>query len=448
MRMLFQIAVLAILANAVERLDAASPRFNAGTSIDRAAALIDEGQFTFARIHLERALIDPSITAGQRSRGFYLRGFSFFAQDMPVSAAKDYGRALEFNSGNRSALTALAYLHHEGEGVLRNRRESIRLYTKAARAGDTASMVVLGRAQLLGEDLDKAPNKARHWLGEAASSGHCEAMELLGYSYRSAVSEEPDPELARDWYDKAIKAGCDDTVVALGKLYRSGELGEPDSEAAVALFKEAADRDNAAAQEALGYAFLHGDGIARDYGAARRHLEHAAQAGRSAASLGLSYLYREGLGVAPSNARAESWLLNGARAGNVDAQEALAAMLAEQKRFSEVGHWLRAAANAGSLSARVNYSLFLSQVPVTELQDPAGARQYAQIAIAQDSTSITALEALAAAHRASGKPRAAIQTLERAVQVATTQNLPETELNRLQTAIDALVETASETLSG
>lgn len=444
----FRIALVAFVATIAVSWSAASPTTSAGADIDRAAELVDEGQFAFARVYLERALIDPSITAGQRSRGFYLRGYSFFAQDMPVSAAKDYHRALEFNNGNRSALTALAYLHHTGSGVEENRRESIRLYTKAARAGDTASMVVIGRAQLLGEDLDREPNKARHWLGEAANSGHCEAMELMGYSYRAGVTDEPEPEIAREWYDKAINAGCDDTVVALGELYRSGELGKPDPAAAVVLFKEAAQRDNAAAQEALGYAFLHGDGVSRDYGAARRHLEHAAQAGRSAASVGLSYLYGEGLGVKRSSARSERWLLNGARAGNVDAQEALAEMLAQQRRFSEVGHWLREAANTGSLSARVNYSLFLSQVPVVELRDSANARQYAQLAVTQDATSIAALEALAHAHSAAGKPRAAIQTLERAAQVATSQNLPAEQQERLRAAIDALAKSAAETLSG
>lgn len=448
MRALLQLCALAILVHTTLCAHAAAPRLDPGASIDRAAELIDEGKLAFARIYLERALIDPYATAGQRSRGFYLRGFSFFAQGMPVSAAKDYSRALEFNSGNRSALTALAYLHHTGSGVSKNRRESIRLYTKAARAGDTASMVVLGRAQLLGEGQDRSPHKSRHWLGEAANAGHCEAMELMGYSYRTGVADEPDPALALEWYEKAIDAGCDDTVVALGKLYRSGELGEADPAAAVALFKEAAERDNAAAQEALGYAFLHGDGISRDYNAARLHLEHAAQAGRSTASLGLSYLYSEGLGVAQSQARAERWLLNGARAGNVEAQEALARMLAKQRRFSEVGHWLRESANAGSLSARINYSLFLSQVPIVELRDPASARQYAQLAVSQDAASIDALEALAAAHSAAGKPRTAVQTLERAVQLARQQKEPAEALARLQAAIDALAKTRSETLSG
>ena len=362
-------------------------------SIDRAAALIEAGDYRFARVHLERALIDPAITAGQRSRAFYLRGYSLFAQDMPVSAKKDYNRALEFNGGNRQALTGLAYLLHQGLGTTQDIDEAMRLYTKAARGGDVSSMIVLGRHQLLGNPDQDRLTAARHWLATASEAGHCEAMELLGYSYRAVVAAEPEPERARVWYERAIAAGCDDTVVALGRLLRSGELGEPDHAGAVSLFRKAAARDNAAAQEALGYALLYGNGVAVDYDAARSHLMHAASAERPGAYRALAYLHEAGLGVTASTAQAERWLTRGARSGDADAQMLLAELLQSQRRYSEVGHWLRAAADGGAENARALYSLFLTTVPDDTLRDHALARQQAALALALNPNDPLALRA-------------------------------------------------------
>lgn len=387
-----RLLTLAMLATS---LGAAAAPLPSPASIDRAAALIEAGSHRFARHHLERALIDPAITAGQRSRAFYLRGYSLFAEGLPVSAAKDYNRALEFNPGNRAALTGLAYLLYRGEGVPRNNEQAMRLYTKAARAGDTSSMVVLGRSLLTGDSVEPDITAARHWLQTASESGHCEAMELLGYSYRSAIAPEPEPELARQWYQRAIESGCDDTVVALGRLLRSGELGEPDYAGAVALFEEAAARDNAAAQEALGYALLYGEGVAVDYTSARGHLVHAASANRSGAYRALAYLHEAGLGVKASKAQAERWLTGGARGGDAESQLRLAELLQSQRRYSEVGYWLREAAASGEQSARVLYSLFLSSVPEDSLRDAHLARQQADLALASDSEDPLALRARA-----------------------------------------------------
>ncbi len=73
---------------------------DARQNIERAVTLIEAKEYNLARTYLAPALIAPGITSGERARAYYLRGFSFMAQNMPVSARKDYNRALEFNPNN------------------------------------------------------------------------------------------------------------------------------------------------------------------------------------------------------------------------------------------------------------------------------------------------------------------------------------------------------------
>ncbi len=77
---------------------------NAGELIEKAVQLIEDDRYSLARSYLAPALIDPCLPSGQRSRAYYLRGFSFAAQDLPVSALRDFNRALEFNPANPAVL--------------------------------------------------------------------------------------------------------------------------------------------------------------------------------------------------------------------------------------------------------------------------------------------------------------------------------------------------------
>ncbi|MAD08720.1 MAG: hypothetical protein CMP86_15070, partial [Gammaproteobacteria bacterium] len=77
-------------------------------SIEKSVQLIDQGENSLARAYLAPALINPRISALARSRAYYLRGFSFASEGMPVSALRDFNRALEFYPANPMALFALA----------------------------------------------------------------------------------------------------------------------------------------------------------------------------------------------------------------------------------------------------------------------------------------------------------------------------------------------------
>ena len=100
-------ALAALAATAQAEIDSRA-------NVERAVALIDQDAYVLARSYLAPALIDPRLTPGERSRAYYLRGYSFFAQAFYVSASKDYYRALEFNPDNPAVLAALGNLHQRG----------------------------------------------------------------------------------------------------------------------------------------------------------------------------------------------------------------------------------------------------------------------------------------------------------------------------------------------
>ena len=66
--------------------------------IDRAVILIEEGELSLARSYLGPALVDPYISPGLRSKAFYLRGYSYYAQGLLVSSLRDFNRALDRKS--------------------------------------------------------------------------------------------------------------------------------------------------------------------------------------------------------------------------------------------------------------------------------------------------------------------------------------------------------------
>ena len=84
-RFLIAFITLAVASQAVA--------LDARVFIEKAVVLIDQGQPVLARSYLEPALIAPSLDDSERSRAYYLRGYSYFEQQLYVSARLDYNRS-------------------------------------------------------------------------------------------------------------------------------------------------------------------------------------------------------------------------------------------------------------------------------------------------------------------------------------------------------------------
>ncbi|NKC00185.1 MAG: hypothetical protein GKR90_17090 [Pseudomonadales bacterium] len=389
--------------------------------IEKAVELMEARQYSFARSYLEPSLISPYISSGERSRAYYLRGFSFLAENMPVSARKDFNRALEFNPVNPAALVELGRLHMAGKGIEKDADLAVALFQQAADLDYPPGHFHIGYAYLLGEGVEKNLLKAREILGMAADEGHGFAMMSLAASYRKEHVSLPDPELAIEWYEKAYDAGESKALLSIGYMWANGEVGEPDTEQALAAFRKAAEAGVIEAHTSLAYAYLTGAGVEENPGAAFDHYSEAAAGGDVAAFLGLGHLYEHGIGVEQSAGVAKTWYERSARLGNVDAQLRMVGIyLKEGSAIArrQAIYWGREAASSGIAQALNDYAWLLATSKFEG--DRNGILALDQAKKAVDSAQNAAyLDTLAAAYAEVGNFAEAIAVQEQALKAIT-----------------------------
>lgn len=382
--------------------------------VQRAIELIEAGELSLARTYLAPAVIDPRLSSAERSHAYYVRGYSYLADGLPVSASKDYARALEFNPDNGPALVGLGDLYHRGEGVDENPQLAYAFFESAAETGHPEANLFIGFALLQGRGIEQDVDRAREILSTLAEDGSVQAMLYLGRSYREPFAPDPDPALARQWIEQAAELGSVEAKATLGYMHYKGEFGEPDLIEAVRLFEEASAAGSSSAKVALGHMYLVGDGLPTDPTLARQLLEQAAEAGDLAGALSLGHIYEAGIGVDRDLERAESWYLKGAHAGFGQAQLRLFYLLLGRGEDTNAVHWIAKAAEQNLPQAQNDYAWLLSTSHMDNLRDGELALSYAERAVAQVE-SAAYLDTLAAAYAELGRYTEAVSTQEQAL---------------------------------
>ena len=425
----FGIAIVVFLAFSAH---GANPRVD----IEKAIELMGQEQYSFARTYLEPSLISPYISSGERSRAYYLRGFSYLAQNMPVSALKDFNRALEFNPSNPAALVELARLYMAGKGVDKEPETAVGLFQEAADLGYAPGLFHIGYAYLLGEGVEKDLLKARDILGQAAEEGHVFAMMSLAASYRQDHVAIPEPQEALAWYEKAHAAGESKALLSIGYMHANGEMGEAHIEKALAAFEQAANEGVVEAHTSLAYAYLTCEGVSEDPQLAFEHYNEAANGGDVAAFVGLGHLYEFGIGVEQSRGAAKTWYERGARKGSVDAQMRIVGLFLRDDNpvaRKQALYWGREAASSGLPQAQNDYAWLLATSKFAEMRNGMLALDQAQKAVA-DRASAAFLDTLAAAYAEVGNFAEAIAVQKQAIAAITDE---EVELRgELQTRLE------------
>jgi len=386
-------------------------------NIGRAVKLIEAGQHELARSYLEPALIDYRLNPGERSRAYYLRGYSFFDQGMYVSASKDYNRALEFNPANPVVLSVVAQMHLEGLGVERDPLLGVAFLEQAAQADHPPASLRLGVAYLRGMGVEQDVEAARKWLTDAADAGLAPAMVYLGQSYRAPFADPADPERAAEWFRKAEDAGAPDALAHLGFMAEEGEGGEADPEAARDYFQRAADAGSAVAQAKTGHMYLTGDGVEADPPRALKLFRQAAEQGHPTGYMGLAYLYDSGTAVEQDPAQALSWYEKAADAGVPEAQLRLAYLGIQQGDLpgqQQAGQWLSRAAAQDNVQALNDYAWLLATSPFAEVRNGQQAVTLALQAVDRRRTPAY-LDTLAAAYAETGKFDRAVEVQQEAL---------------------------------
>lgn len=389
--------------------------------VDKAVSLIESRQFELARTYLSPALIAPRLSSTERSRAYYLRGFSFMAQDMPVSARKDFNRALEFNPNNAVVLLELGMLHAAGDGTVKDSALALSLFERASNLGYERATFHLGRAYLYGEGVAKNVEAARTELIKAAQQDHVIAMLNLAASYRAPLVANPQPDLALGWYEKAHALDEPAALLSIGFMHMNGELGERDTQAGAAFFQQALDEGLDAAAVHLAYAYLTGDGVAENSDRALALYQQAAAAEVPTSYVGLGHLYEFGLGVSKDLELAETWYEKGATAGDNDALHRLVSFHLRRdssESWTQALKWSRVAAQTGRVQALNDYAWLLATSKYDKLRNGTLAVDQAVKAVGE-SPIAPYLDTLAAAYAELGNFELAIVTQQQAIDAIT-----------------------------
>jgi uncharacterized protein len=394
--------------------------FDSREYIERAVGLIEVGRHELARTYLDPALIDFRLLPWERSRAYYLRGYSYYAQRMFVSANKDYNRALEFHPDNAAALAAVGQMHIEGLGVDPNPSLGAALLQQAAEGGHPPAKLRLGVAYLRGVGTPQDVEVGRVWLTAAAESGMPAAFLYLAQSYREPLTSTPDPALARSWFLKAHEAGEPDALAHLGFMAESGEGGDADAAAATQYFHQAAEAGSAVALAKLGHAYLTGDGVEADAEKALTLFRSAADQGHPTGFMGLAYFYDSGTLVERDEAQAAAFYQRAAEAGLPDAQIRMAYLGLRRGDLAgqhQARAWFAKAAAQNSVQALNDYAWLLATSHFEAVRDGQQAVSLALQAVSHHRTPAY-LDTLAAAYAETGKFDKAVETQREALALA------------------------------
>jgi len=273
-----------------------------------------------ARQALETAAKEDPTVAARILGEAYLRGRLSPAPD-PDKAVFWWKKAADAGDVASVLLVARFYEGQFGFPELKDPKEAIANYTKAAGLGDAGAMAALGSRLLSGDEKIRDDKKGREWLKKAI-----EAKEYTGYlalgDYEENVKKDLKAALAE--YERGKDAGQVDCILRTADFYIEGKGAEKDAARGLALLGKAAEAGSAVANFRLAVQSLSGEkpDLLGGYG----HLLKAASGNLVEAQNELGLLYLSGKLAAADSAAGVAWLTRAAQGGYAQAQNNLATL--------------------------------------------------------------------------------------------------------------------------
>ena len=302
-----------------------------------------------ARQALETAAKDDPSVAARILGEAYLRGMLTPAPD-PDKAVFWWKRAADAGDVVSVLLIARFYEGQFGFPELKDPKEALANYAKAAGLGNAGAMAALGSRLLSGDEKNRDEKKGREWLKKAIAAKEYSGYLALG-DYEENVKKDPKAALAE--YERGKDAGQVDCMLRSADFYLTGKGVEKDAERGQALLLKAAEAGNPVANLRVAASLLAGEkpekaNLLTGYG----HLLAAANGNLPEAQNELGLLYLSGkMGTADTSAGV-AWLTRAAQAGNAQAQNNLATLYARgiggvTKNLDNAGQLYALAANQG-----------------------------------------------------------------------------------------------------
>lgn len=303
-----------------------------------------------ARQALETAAKDDPAVAARILGEAYLRGLLTPTAD-PDKAVFWWKRAAD--AGDIASLLLIARLY-EGEfgfPELKDPKEALASYAKAAGLGNAGAMSSLGSRLLSGDEKIRDEKKGREWLKKAIAAKEYSAYLVLG-DYEEHTNKDLKAALAE--YERGKDVGQVDCILRTADFYLEGKGIEKDVDRGMALLTKAAEAGNPFASFRLAVDALSKEkpDLLKGYG----FLLSAANGNLPEAQNEIGLLYLSGkLGVADIQAGV-AWLTRAAQAGFAQAQNNLGALYEKgagglPQNVENAGQLYTLAANQGHAAA-------------------------------------------------------------------------------------------------
>ena len=316
-----------------------------------------------AREALETAAKDDPAVAARILGEAYLRGLLSAAPD-PDKAILWWKRAADAGDVLSVLLIARFYEGQFGFPELKNPKEALVNYTKAAELDNAGAMAALGSRLLNGDEKNRDEKKGREWLKKAIAAKEYSAYLALG-DYEENIKKNPKAALAE--YERGKDAGQVDCMLRTADFYLEGKGVEKDTERGNALLRKAAEAGNPVANLRVAAQLLSAEKpVKADLLTGYAHLLAAANGNLTEAQNELGLLYLSGkLGVADSPAGV-AWLTRAAQSGNAQAQNNLATLYERgiggvAKNLDNAGQLYSLAANQGHGAATLALARLLNE---------------------------------------------------------------------------------------
>lgn len=253
--------------------------------------------------------------------------------------------------GNRDSLYNYGlFLSSGSRDIPKDPRKAFQMFKRAADAGDTQSMAIVGRAYLAGDGIGRNDALGFGWLKKAADANEVSGMDPLGDAYATGRGAAADPAQALRWYKASTALSLEGGFI----LYGAGDLQ------ARALMQRAAEAGDRDAMLYWGEYLIQGlDAFrirdtpppANEVAQGVAWIRKAAEAGNPVAARRLGSLLETGRHISANLDEAVDWYIRAARSGDAQAMAALAAVYGcddcALRSPSLALDWERQAATAG-----------------------------------------------------------------------------------------------------
>jgi TPR repeat protein len=192
------------------------------------------------------------------------------------------------NRGDRNKQTTnaeeqyeLGIKHLNGDGVLQNYEEAVKMFRLASEQGLAKAQNRIGHMYDTGTGVAQDKDEAVRWFRLAAEQGHATAQFNLGLMYVEGTGVTQDDDKAVRWFRLAVKQGHARSQNTLGRMYATGRGVAQDKEEAVKWYRLAAEQGHATAQSNLGVSYATGTGVAKNEEEAAKWYRLAAAQGNA-----------------------------------------------------------------------------------------------------------------------------------------------------------------------